>query len=1331
MDLARISGIQFSVIKQNEVRRISCMEVKNSSMSSNKRNTLIDDRLGTLNSLKTCPTCSNFSDKCSGHFGKIELKDPVINPFFSSYLLQMIKNFCFQCMKKNTRAVTQKNRICTYCDKQISFFIFRESRLYKDKNEIKHKELYSVLKTIPDTIWKTELHFTCTLNDLFIETLLVPPMRIRPYNNVLNIKHHDECTTKLLQVVKSRGNDSEIYQNLASYIFQDSITKSRGRSSHSLESKSIASRWKGKKGRVRGNLMGKRINFTARSVISPGPDIKLNEVGVPQKICNILTKVEYITAYNIFEWQSKVNCKHKSIQFVEREDGKRILVKKSKVSLSLRIGWKIFRSLRDGDWVLMNRQPTLHRHSIMAHRVKVVPTNTLQLNLSVTTPYNADFDGDEMNLHCIQGLDAEAEAQEIIEVCEQLGSNQSSSLTMALVQDSLLGIYLLSKKNNYFNLVEVSMFLEAHEIPLPTILKPEMLWSGKDIISTIIPPYISFVTADTVIKKGKILKGETGKNVFGTKGLLYDIYIMEGGQEASNIIMRLQKLARVFLDMSGVCVTPRLLMNMNIKQASLKQEHLNENDEVLLKYTQEITSMSLRKDHKDAVECMVQSGSKGKSFNLMQIKGSVGQQIIMGRMFSNEFPCNISTSDKVLQKKSFIKRSYALGLKEDEYFLHCMSGREGIIDTSVKTADTGYLHRKITKSMESFVVQSDNTVRGHGHYIVQFKYGSDSLDCSRLFKISVSFAALERFYHMCSSIEEFRALNRYVHCFAGKSFRKFYLPFKPYILCYDFSCTNPQLCGRNEDTLYTTVVDAFKDWEKEKNLVSDIVFAYIAYTLCSENRKKLNICQCNVSTFLRRALASIHKAQVQAGEMVGMIAVGSVSEPCTQMTLNTFHSCGVGNTTVSVGIPRLKDIMDCKITSNITLIVSDKMYRLYTAYLVLQCKAVKDIFSPISVPASMTEIILFSVKSFFGSKVSASRLNVRAYCLKEEYQTKKKEEIRGCRNVVFLLCRKNGFYLNFITPFEFIVVTHTDCDFCNLKVSQVSFKQGTFAFTRERFHPSYSSILLNAKDVSELIYENIISSANIHTRDIHTALSYFGLETANRCIFDEISEIISGGGDVNPRHIMLLADAMTMHGFLHGFNRHALQKINSVNAFEHATFEQTIDVFKKAALQSSQFKLSSTSDTVFCGEQFYGGGNCVDMITEKMENKKGEQPVQRSLIRTIIRKEWSSLLQPEDDALSSSCPLSPEYCPVSPEYIPSDVMDDNDENEIMLNYALKRQSEASVIENTVCESIDMFRNRYFSGMSNIFLPPSPCDNDETSRSLNFDLICNALTPRVS
>lgn len=255
---------------------------------------------------------------------------------------------------------------------------------------------------------------------------------------------------------------------------------------------------KGKQGRFRGNLSGKRVDFSGRTVISPDPNLMIHQVGVPERVAKILTYPEKVNPANLQRMKQLVRNgteKHPGANYVQQKglSFKKYLAygNREKVAQDLKCGDIVERHLTDGDIVLFNRQPSLHKMSIMSHQAKVQPQRTFRFNECACTPYNADFDGDEMNLHLPQTEEARAEALILMGNQSNLVTPKNGEMLIAATQDFITGGYLLTQKDEFLTKEQVMQLAACLiagpdsnitvDIPKPAILKPRRLWTGKQV----------------------------------------------------------------------------------------------------------------------------------------------------------------------------------------------------------------------------------------------------------------------------------------------------------------------------------------------------------------------------------------------------------------------------------------------------------------------------------------------------------------------------------------------------------------------------------------------------------------------------------------------------------------------------------------------------------------------------------------------------------------------------------------------------------------------------------------------------------------------------------
>jgi DNA-directed RNA polymerase I subunit RPA1 len=767
-----------------------------------------------------------------------------------------------------------------------------------------------------------------------------------------------------------------------------------------------------KEGLFRKHMMGKRVNYAARSVISPDPMLETNQIGVPPVFAVKLTYPEPVTAYNVAELrQAVINGPDKwpGATQVQNEDGTLVsligmpLEQRKTIASQLMtptsgssvVNKKVHRHIKNNDVVLMNRQPTLHKASMMGHKVRVLPgEKTLRLHYANTGAYNADFDGDEMNMHFPQNENARAEAFNLANTDSQYLTPTSGSPVRGLIQDHIsAGVWLTSKdsfftREKYQELIyscirpEDGHSSSAKIITLPpTIFKPEPLWTGKQIISTIMlnikpqdTPGINLKSTNKIkndywgegskenevlFQNGELLCGILDKSQYGASkyGIIHSLHEVYGPDVAGKALSVLGRLFTTYIMMIGfTCGMDDLRLtaegnkwrNDILKEsvdtgriAAAEVTNLDKstkvNDPEFKKRLEEI----LREDNKlailDAVtmskvnaitskvvstcvpggtmkrfpynsmQAMALSGAKGSNVNVSQIMCLLGQQALEGRrvpvMVSGKtLPC-FKPYETDARAGGYVKNRFYSGIRPQEYYFHCMAGREGLIDTAVKTANSGYLQRCLTKQLEGTTINYDNTVRNSDGTMIQFMYGGDAIDVTKEshlyeFKFFVdNYNSLLQRYSP-SNVDNLDAETAIHYNKKAKKFMKKQGDIAHFAedIKYDptISVYNPARYLGSVSDKFEEKLEAFI--EKSEDLFVSSKEAKINGGLTSKKFKAL------MQLKYMRSL-------INPGEAVGIIASQSVGEPSTQMTLNTFHFAGHGAANVTLGIPRLREIV--------------------------------------------------------------------------------------------------------------------------------------------------------------------------------------------------------------------------------------------------------------------------------------------------------------------------------------------------------------------------------------------------------------------------------------
>jgi len=1112
-----VTGLQFSIMSPDEIRKQSVVEITKHETYDKDIPVvkgLFDIRMGTTDMGKVCNTCGLDNLECPGHFGHIELAKPVFNYHFIDITQKVLKCVCFRCGKlkinkesnfiKDLKTKSNKKRWTDIYELSSKISRCGEENddgcgciqptrykldgingiqsVWKDL-DIPASETYLSAEYVKSLFEKISdedcnlLGFSstwCRPEWLICSVFPVPPPAMRPtVKQGDSQRMDDDLTHKLSEIVKynntlkSKINSfarkeiiDDWYKMVVYHIItfidneQQGISQATHRSGRPI--KAIRQRLKGKEGRLRSNLMGKRVDFSARSVITPDPNIDLDQLGVPIKIALNLTFPEIVNTFNIEDLKSYIKngpLVWPGAKSIIKRDGNRYTINdNNKNDIVLEIGDKVNRHIVDNDYVLFNRQPSLHKMSMMGHRVKVMKGDTFRLNVSVTPPYNADFDGDEMNMHVPQSVQAMSELINITSVNYQIISPRENKPIITVVQDTLLGLYKLTQPeiirfnpgnnityNSNANIYDTSGSPENYKCvdsciynkkqminiisqlstynghyPKPDSIyekngKPIESWSGKCILSYILPDHINLemkngsydnVSSDTEdplkklisentdkinnvkIVKGNITQGTFDKGLFSktSKGLIHTIYNDLGPERTNDFINDLQKITSNILLVEGFSIgISDMIANTSTNEkishiidqrktqieGIMQEFHLNifegipgqsnhdyfesKVNSILNKTINETGKIGLANlDPKNRATYMINSGSKGKLTNIAQMIACLGQQNVDGKRipygFEGRTLPHYYKYDDSSEARGFVENSFISGQTPQEFFFHAMGGREGLIDTAVKTAQTGYVQRKLVKAMEDLTVNYDYSVRSSSGTIVQFVYGNDGMDGTNVESQSLYLTKLtpEKLmdkYYFDSKTNWSKYYNKTIadKCkgmdrdILDNIFNEL-LDHREYLVCklYNGNIQNninyPVHIERIVDNLTDKKgksnmmpIDIYKSNErlckslfiteqfKNNQIMKILIDVHLSPKVLIDKFKiKRNEYKLIINTIKEK----FYKSKISPGEMVGAVAAQSIGEPATQMTLNTFHFAGVSaKSNVTRGIPRLTELL--------------------------------------------------------------------------------------------------------------------------------------------------------------------------------------------------------------------------------------------------------------------------------------------------------------------------------------------------------------------------------------------------------------------------------------
>lgn len=871
MNCFEIGHIQFGILSSDSIIKMSVCELNSVKLVG--PNSVYDQRMGVLELSEICPTCGENSKNCVGHFGHISLNVPVLHPLYYRLILSILKCICYKCSRlllteeklilNNMYKVSSFNRfysivknmdkidVCTHCETLQPKYVFSTSEkqiymVFKINGEItriqlSENEIYKFFSNMD----MNDIDLLGLNKDLFhpksliLNTLPVLPPVSRPYVMADGITCDDDLTLQYLEIIKANLHITNIkttdlkkqkFIQILKFrircLFDNSSEKQKVSNGRPL--KGIKKRLTGKEGIIRNNLMGKRVDKSARSVIGPDPTLCIDEIGIPPEIANILSypvnvnnynkdeiekwieedKVNFVIRKKTSELNLRINMKYGTNNFgtkflygdviyrngkfhniIMKEQDKFCIQKGDVVyrngklidniewnrrkKFEIEIGDVVERKLKDGDILLLNRQPTLHRGSMVAQKVRIIDGKTIRLNLAITSSFNADFDGDEMNLFCPNNVEAEAELRYLSSVDNFIINPQSSKSNIVLVQDTLLGVYkmTLSEQKQLTKVQIMKIVYSIGDMGIRRYIEKKKYLDkkkpGRLLFSLLLPSDFYFVNDNDVdpnesrlciehgiLKSGSLQKGDVNK-------IISLLYLEYGVDKCKEFINNVQFMVMEYLLCIGFtigikdCVLEdRKEIDYGITKSLMKAKSIHEsikNEKIKEIYTTfslgatrdfglSIAKKSMRSDNNFIAT--VNSGAKGQFFNIAQITGLLGQQNVCGKRI--EYTLNNKSrslphypleekdydDDIIYESKGFIRSCFADGLNPREFYLHSMTGREGITDTAMKTATSGYIQRRMIKVSEDTSISYDGSVRNLNNNIIQFSYGNNFLNPS-------------------------------------------------------------------------------------------------------------------------------------------------------------------------------------------------------------------------------------------------------------------------------------------------------------------------------------------------------------------------------------------------------------------------------------------------------------------------------------------------------------------------------------------------------------------------------------------------------------------------
>ncbi|TKA40769.1 hypothetical protein B0A54_08039 [Friedmanniomyces endolithicus] len=1158
-----------------------------------------------------------------------------------------------------------------------------------------------------------------------------PPIAIRPSVAQEGASTEDDITNKLGDIVQinsylknalQQGQPIQKVMEIWEYLqvqvamYIDGNLPGLGKDSQwGRAMRGFNQRLKGKQGRFRGNLSGKRVDFSGRTVISPDPNLGIDEVAVPVRVATHMTYPERATKHNMEKLRACIKRgthMHPGANFViKARDNRKIMLKiveakgdLSKVADRLEIGDVVERHLEDGDIVLFNRQPSLHKLSILSHRVKVRPWRTFRLNECVCNPYNADFDGDEMNLHVPQTEEARTEAIELMGVKHNLSTPKNGTPIIAAIQDFITGSYLISQKDVFldrrqFCQIVAYMFdgmdvtdpytgtRHPVEIPPPAIYKPQQLWTGKQIWSVLMKPHSQYpvnvnldakgkqfsappqgTAADLlandsflVVRNSEVMCGTMDKAVIGEgkKDSVFYVIMRDFGPEYAVAAMNsLAKLSARWLTEQGFsigisdvypsgklreekeklvtaaygkCVKLIKLFNEGglARDPGCDEEQTMENQisGILSKVRQQCGDVCFSELSRfNAPLTMAKCGSKGSNINVSQMVAAVGQQIIGGKRvvdgFQDRTLPHFSKASRDPPAKGFVVNSFFSGLNPTEFIFHAMSGREGLVDTAVKTAETGYMSRRLMKSLEDLSARYDLTVRNSSEGVVQMRFGDDGLDPLDM-EGSAKPVHFERtFMHAVTTtwdntergltsgevddvVEEMLGVERKKLVRFGDDGTE--LPYR-----------DDSNAGVDQLESVRNFLDTVQDFIGKK--MAGIISSQSRFTTPADERRRPGIFKLSATAlrlFLTLCLRKFEKSKVEAGHAVGAVGAQSIGEPGTQMTLKTFHFAGVAGMSITQGVPRIKEIINASkvISTPVITCALDSKYEEIAgkfAKAVISKTYLRDIVRYVEDVWSVTAGYLnmrVDWKAVEGLGLRVSLQDVAGAI----------ERHKGFKTMAVTARVVGGAHIRVTCGNPSVMDARGKRKVAQSKIGKGALQDGTEAVGDELFtaiqqlkrrlpsiviqgYPDAHRAILKKDDQPDasgrepiaVFVEGYglklcmttpgIDGTRTRTNSVMETCAVLGIEAARTTIITEISSVMGAQMDIDPRHMQLLADVMTFRGEVLGITRFGMAKMRGdQSVLQLASFEKTPDHLFEAAVKGTTDGILGVSECIIMG----------------------------------------------------------------------------------------------------------------------------------------------------
>jgi DNA-directed RNA polymerase subunit A' len=804
-----------------------------------------------------------------------------------------------------------------------------------------------------------------------------------------------------------------------------------------------------------------------------------------------------------------------------------------------------------------------------------------------------------MNLHVPQSEEARTEALLLMQVQDQILSPRFGGPIIGAIRDFITSAYLFTRYSNYVTRNEVNKLLLAAKyegpLPKPKIKEPQPMWSGKQIFSLFLPKDMNYVLkanicqgcvkcleeecqhdAYVVVKDGELVSGVIDRRSIGaeqSESLLHRIIKDYGSQAGREFLNKITRMLKMYISMRGFTYSYNELVLTSKAEDRIRKtmDRIEKKIEELIEsyrkgtlprlpgqtiedsfeiYVMNELAKARDESGKIADEdftlensgiIMTRTGARGSSLNIGQISAMVGQQSVRGkrilRGYVNRALPHFQAGDQRPKARGFVYSSYQSGLDVIEFFFHAMGGREGLVDTAVRTQQSGYMQRRLINALEHIRLEYDETVRNSAGDIIQFQYGEDGVDPAK--------SDHGKAVNVSRVVDQIRIAKE-----KGRPASADYV--------------KGQLDGV-KGQLTPILVDQLK-----------------------QNFAKYKLPNAGVERAIKMTGEHYKRALMEPGEAVGIVAAQSIGEPGTQMTLRTFHYAGVKEQNVTLGLPRLIEIVDARripSTPIMTIYLTEEFRKSREAAVKIARSIIfttlENLAEAIYIDPMHDEIVVEPNKTMMEDREITmqelkDKLEIPNCTVKTKGNTlrvlpKKAETIKKMLNKVM------SFHIKGVAGIRRVLVTEEHGEWI---------------------------INTDGSNLPKVLEVEGVDTSRTTTNNVHEIAKTIGIEAARNALVHEAKGVLEEQGlDVDTRHVMLVADMMTSTGEVQQIGRHGISgKKSSVLA--RAAFEITVPNIVEAAVKGETDPLAGVTENVIVGQSIPIGTGLVELYMSTFEKKE-------------------------------------------------------------------------------------------------------------------------------